>query len=318
MAETFADVYRRVQLHCPLADLALCRTWVQWAYEEACKRRKVWSHLRTAWEFSTLASRSGTCSVTAASTTVTGSGLVFAATDVGRQFKVGSIPLYTIVAVSVAGATSATLDRAYAGSTDAAASGTVLDAYITAPLDFKRWIGVADPTNRMRLRWLGLTLERLDQVDPSRTHTGTPRALVPRDLSPVTAHAGRPRFELWPYTTSARTFVAMYYRKVEILDDEDTLTGPFADGGLQLLADGALSRAALWPGYEGRKNMYFNFQLAAAHETKFTEGVIQLEVQDEDLMPTWLSDPAYADPTIPWDSNFLQSHDGSLPDAYTL
>src|SRR6266487_670425 len=110
--------------HAPLAGASLAREWTQWAYDEFVTARRSWSHLRVQSGLSVAASRTLTVGVTAASATVTG---LFVAADVGRAFRVGTSPYYTITAVSVG--VSATLDRVYLEATDAAATATVFDGY---------------------------------------------------------------------------------------------------------------------------------------------------------------------------------------------
>ena len=303
---TFRDAWNAVSQHASVPDPLLCRTWVQWAYNQFCDRRG-WSHLKANTSITVNDQKSGTCTVAQNSAVVTGGGLVFAASDVGRQFRLGTVPIYTIISVSLAGATSATLNRPYAEASGLV-TGYVLDAYVTLPEDFHRFISIVDPVNRWRLRWW-IDSSYLDTWDPARQSTGNPRLLANMSYSPVSSLAGRPRYELYPYQTAFRTFPVWYYRKGENLSDDQELVGPLARRGLELLTEGALARCALWPGTAQQKNPYFSLQLAETHRNGFERTLDEIDVVDEELyfegLP--LTQFGYAD--FPWDAAWLQSHE---------
>lgn len=284
----------------------LVRGWAQWAYNQFCERRG-WSHLRAETSINVSNQKSGTCGVTQGSPTVTPSGMTFAATDVGRQFRVTSIPIYTIIAYS-AGPGTVTLNRNYSEVTLAAAGGTVLDAYVTMPEDFHRFISVLDPVNRWRLRFW-VSQDQLNRWDPPRMSTGNARLLASNGYSPVAGQSSQPRYELYPFQTSARTYPVWYYRKPEVLGDDDYIIGPLARRSQEVLLEGILQRAAMWPGTEGRKNPYFNLALAGVHAAEFEKKLIEVAVQDDDLyfesMP--LTEFPFAD--FPWDASWWQSHE---------
>lgn len=306
MPYSFGDCWRLAALHAPVPDPLLHRQWTQWAYNQFCDRRG-WSHLRGETNISVTDQKSGTCGVTIGSATVTPSGMVFAATDVGRAFKVGSIPVYTIIGYT-AGPGTVTLNRNYSEATNAAAVGNVLDAYVTMPEDFHRFISVLDPVNRWRLRfWVSQDL--LNKWDPSRQSSGTARLLADLDYSPVPAAAGQPRYELYPYQTTARTYPVTYFVKSAILGDDTPIIGPLSRRAPEILLNGALSRCARWPGTESRKNPYFNLALANELEKAFDKAVMEVTVTDQELYFDGLpmSDFMFAD--FPWDSNWLQSHE---------
>lgn len=296
-----------VSLHAGSPDPLLCRAWTQWAYNQFCDRRG-WSHLRAQTNITANNQKTGVCGVTINSAAVAGGTLTFAATDVGRQFRLSSVPIYTIIAVSLAGGTSATLDRVYAEATDAAASATILDAYWTAPENFHRFIAVIDPQNKWKLRFW-VTQDQLNSWDPGRMSTGNPYLLASQEYSPVPGFTGQARFELFPYQTAFRTYPVLYYRKPENMVDTQEIIGPLARRATEVLLDGALSRAAMWPGNNGAKNPYFNLQLAEAHRALFEEKITEITVVDDELyfesMP--LTEFSYAD--FPWTASWLQSHE---------
>jgi hypothetical protein len=303
MAVTFEATWRMVLGHAPLAGASLAREWTQWAYDEFVIARRSWSHLRAQSGLSIAASRSFTVGVTTASATVTG---VFAAADVGRTFRVGTSPYYTILAVSVG--VSATLDRAYLETTDAAATGVVFDGYATMPADFARFYAVIDPSMRWRIRF-DVSADWLNRLDPMRqSATGSPRLLANATYSPVTATLGQARYEWYQVSAAAKSFPMWYLRKPEILTDDSVLVGPLADRK-DILVEGALSRCALWPGLENRRNPYFNLPLAQAHDAKFRDKISSAYVADEELywegMP--VAEMGYAQ--FPFDSAWMQQYD---------
>ena len=305
-------------MHCPIADLPLARSWVQFAYTRACQRR-FWSHLRADTTLTIGTQRFGACTVTQGSPTVVpgiGAGaLIFTSADVGRQFRVASLPIYTLIAFDP-GTGDVTLDQPYqpnAGST--ATLGTVLDVYVTMPEDFQEFVTVVDPVNKWRLRWW-ISEDDLNRWDPARQSTTSPVCLASNRLSTLPATAGQARYELWPYGLTARAFPVMYQRKPEILQDTSPFIGPFARQGMEIFLDGALARCALWPGLGKEKpNPYFNLALAKAHEASFLDALDTLATGDEDLYPTWKVYSQYDFARIPVDSAWMQSHDVSFADA---
>lgn len=309
MAITFEQVWRAVQAHVPLAGALLSREWAQWAYNEYGIRRS-WSHLRVESVITVADQKGGIATAVQGSPTIAGGTLVFAATDVGRQIRLGSIPIYTIIAVSVVGGTTATLNRPY-GEASGALAFTVLDAYVTMPLDFNRFTAILDPQNKWRLRWW-ISAEQLNAADPGRMSTGNASMLVNQNYSPVPGFLGCPRYELYPYQTSARSYPMWYFRKGEIMNDDDVFIGPLANRAKDVLVPGALSRAAMWPGVDGKKNPYFNLQLAGAHMTEFNEKVVELQVADDDLYYEDAPMVQYPYAGYPWDAAWLQSHEPSI------
>lgn len=305
---TAEDLYNQVLLACPVAPAFLARQWVQTAYARACRIRD-WSHLRVITTLKVGDQKTGTVSVTLDSAAVTGAGLVFAATDVGRQFRVGQ-QLYTILSVA---AGVATLDRPYDGVTSAAAAGRVYDAFITVPDSFDRWLIVVDPVTQRPLA-TDVPEIKLEARDPARTDSGDPQALVSKGPSPVAAAAGGSMYELWPHQLTARRFNAIYFRRGETLDDDTVIAPPLA-GHEDVLIDGALSMAAKWPGTETRKNPYFDLKLARELAIDFAAGVDRIEVKDEERFPTWvpqtyLERRYFGGGGVDWD----RSHDTSIWD----
>lgn len=305
--DTFEDVWRKVKLHVPLADALLCQEWVQASWRRLCDKRP-WSWLRSENEIITNDQVTGTVDITRSSATVTGVGLVFAASDVDRQFRVGTNqPIYTITAVDL-GLNTATLDRVYGGPTATATAGVVLDAYVTMPADFGRFLGVLDPQNGWQLRWW-ITEDELNLWDAQRSSTGTPWALVARRLASTTALDGRAQYELWPYATAAKNYPFYYIRRPPALQDSSTFEGVLADRG-DLIILAALAEAAEWPGLEDRKNPYFNLRLAEIKRKQLVEELALLELRDEEVYMTWLETVSWINRgRAPIDSRYLQSHD---------
>ena len=306
---TFEDVWKGVLLHAPMASPFLARKWVQWAYTRAGELRP-WSDLRVETEIVTTAQKTGTVTLTNGSTAVTGGTLALAASDLYRQIRVDSAPIYTLAAIN---APNGTLDRAYTGPTGSVTA-FVLDAYVLAPADFARWDAVVDLENAWRLRhWQ--TEQWLDHVDPKREHSGAPRCLVSRVTSPIAAILGRVTYELWPYVTDAKRMPTRYIKVPATLADTDTLRGPLGRRA-DILETGALSQCAKWPGVEGRKNPYFSLALSTDLRAEFDKEVGRLEVQDEDIYPTWTPMSEFRFAPLIGDANWLRVHDAPAGTYY--
>lgn len=306
MADTIKDAVNSVRLHCPLAPYFLAFEWVKEAYRTVCNKRG-WSWLRANSQFNISDQATGTCNVTRGSAIVSGGALSYAAANVDRQFRVGSTgAVYTIIACTVG--VSYTLDNSYGGPTAVATSATILDAYITCPADFQRFIAVLDVVNNWPLV-LWKTEDELNACDAQRSATGTPIWVVSNKLKTqgTASLIGRAQYELWPYQTSAAFYPYWYMRRPEALLEDTALLGPLADY-YQILVDMSLARAAQWPGVEGKRNPYFNAPLAAQLMAQANENLDRLQVLDEEIYMSWVA--TFQDPSTgyPGDSKFLQSH----------
>lgn len=301
---TFGEVHRMIRLHCPLAPTMLTRFWAQKAYSYVCNLRP-WSFLRAESEFLLNAQKTGTVNVTRGSATVSGGTMAYASTDLNRQFRVGLAPIYTIIA---ADATSYTLDRVYGNTTATATSATVLDAYLTVPEDFQRFLAVLDVVNNWQLH-LWVTEDELNAWDAQRSSTGTPWAVASRRLATAGTLSGRIQYELWPYQTAQKNYPFYYFRRPETLEDDDVFIGPLAQSS-DILVSLGLAEAAKWPGIEGKKNSYFNLSLAAQYEKDARGDLDRLQVLDEEIYMTWLETTNMNRfPFAPIDAKFWQNHD---------
>jgi hypothetical protein len=315
VARTFGEIVREVRLTVPLAPALLVESWVRNAYKRLCDARN-WSFLRSEGEFVINASKSGTAILTQGSATVTGGTLTFAATDVGRQFRAPTPgPPITITAVSTAGPTSCTLERAWQ---DPVIVGTqtcrIGDEYAVCPADFGHFLAVIDPRNQRLIR-IFMTDQEINIMDPGRYNTAEPWALATYRRSALTATAGRAQYEWWPRWegTPALRFPYYYIRRPAELSDDAEFEGPVRDREDAVL-EGALAKAATWPGTAQQRNPYFSLGLAAQHKQNFDAEVGMLEVKDEELYLTWLIDNEWSTYFTkgghrPVDAAYLQSHE---------
>jgi hypothetical protein len=243
------------------------------------------------------------------------SAALFLASDVGRQFRVGTYPVYTIIEVT--DTSNAVLDQAYAGF-GGALTGQILDAYVTMPADFGAFQLVIDPNVRRQLAWW-FNQEELARIDPTRVVSGDlQRALVPTTESPVPATRGQMRYEWWPYPTTARQFPAWYRARPQQLSDTDTFTGVLAQRA-KILETGALARCAKWPGTADVKNPYFNMQLAKQLSDEFDAACAKLELRDDDQsQQSWVALPYHRWPAwgLSADTTTLRASDATMGDYY--
>jgi hypothetical protein len=309
--ERVIDIWTKVRLHCPLATAQLCRDWVNNA-QAAVGSRRPWSHLRLFGQITTNDAKAGLVTATRFSTVVQGPGAptpLFAASDVGRQIRIGMIsPVYTLTAVDLTNDT-AILDEPWGPASVVGAQTTILDAYVTMPREFNRFLGIIDPVNNWQLHWY-VTEAQLNRWDPQRTSTTTPWALVSRGYSQLEATRGQPQYELWPYTTAANYYPYVALRQPKVLGDLDELEGPFQyrPDILEMLC---LVEAARWPGPSfDQKNVYFNLANSQMLKKEAEEELWILEQRDDEIFPTLKESVSWQDlPWSPVDSRFLQNHD---------
>lgn len=310
---TYQDVWRRVRLYVPGADVFLVRTWVLDAYRQLTQRRGfAWSIGQTqlAWDDARtpipVTTDWGAREVTSAA--------LFVPEDAGRQLRVTTYPIYTIV--EVVDESNIVLDRPFYGPTPGPADATISDCYTTLPADFSRFIVVVDPTNQRLVPFWG-TQEELALVDPTRSSSdAVPRLLVAAQPSPYAATLGQLQYEYWPKPTAQGALQAYYIKQPTALADDYVFTGALATRS-DVLEKGALAAAAKWPGTAEQKNPYFNLGLATQLQRDFEALCVQLEIRDDDAVPQDFS-------TIPWqrwngftwayDCRLLQQTDATLSD----
>lgn len=306
MADTIGEAVRSIRLHCPLAPYFLAFNWTQDSYRTICNKRG-WSWLRANGEFILNNQVTGTCNVTRGSATISGGTLSYAAANVDRQFRVGSAgAIYTITACAVG--VSYTIDQVYGGTTALATTGTILDAYLTCPADFQRFIAVLDVVNNWQLV-LWKTEDELNAIDAQRSSTGTPIWVVSNKLKTAGTASliGRAQYELWPYQTSASYYPFFYMRKPEALTEDTVLLGPLADY-FEVIVQYGLAKAAQWPGVEGKRNPYFNLSLSAQLTKQADETLDRLQVLDEEIYMSWVATFSQYPYAGVMDSKFMQSH----------
>jgi hypothetical protein len=304
-ANSLLETTRSLRLYVPQLPITLAQQFIRDRYRRILDR-KDWSGTRREGEFLLSAdNNAGTVSVTRAGTTVTGTGTAFAATDVGRQFKVGlGSPIYTISTVNTV-AQTLVIDRAYGGSTVVNGTYHIVDAFATAPTDFLRFIAVIDPLQGFRLRhWI--TQDELMSIDPQRNSFGSPICVVDRMFS--TGATPRPGYEIWPYSSTDRTIYYHYFsRPADLVNDTDVPIWPLRS---DVLVAGALADVARWPGTNTTPNPYFSRpDWWKTYELEFEDKMIELERRDEEVYMTWLGTNNWATYGFaPVSANFLQSH----------
>lgn len=316
MAQTFGDCWRTVRLYVPAAPTFLVREWVNVSWKRLAKGRH-WSFLRGECRLTIAAARAITlCSVTRGSATVTSVGL-FVAGDAGRQFRVGSSPIYTVQTVT--DVNTIVLDIPYGEASSAVAAATVFDGFATLPADFESFRLVADPYNQRRLAYW-ITEDQVNVLDPTWSTSGDgPRCLIARGGgSTYTPTLGLVQYTYWPRPTTARSYPAIYNKQASRIDDTTIFRGVLADAA-EVLITGALAEAAAWPGTPDLPNPYFNLALAREQKGAFLDGVQHLSLRDDDQAPDDLA-------TVHWEhwalgdlgfnDHDLRSSDASVGDLY--
>lgn len=323
MPDTFATTWQTVRLYVPAAPPFLVRAWVNKVYKDLARARH-WNFLRGELRINCAPQRAiPLCTVTQGSPVVTSAGL-FLAADVGRQITfgnplaviAGNYPIFTIIGLQ--SASSITLDLAYGDLSSALASATIGDFYYTAPANFESWRLIADPYNERRLAFW-ITPDQLNILDPTRQASDTgPRCLCEASPSPVPATLGQMRYEYWPRPTAQRSYPAYYNIQASSLTDSSLFSGVLRDGG-DVVIEGVLAQAALWPGTPDRVNPYFNPKLAQAKAADYALGVQRMALRDDEQHPDdlatvhwerWpLADLAYNDQA-------LRATDATVADLY--
>ena len=315
LVPTFETVWRKIRLFVPGAPVFLVRNWVQNAYRTLTdKRQWGWSIFQGQLTFQASRALTSVATVTQGSTMVTAPIGTFVASDGGRQFTVGSYPIYTVFSVAADGS-SILLDQPFYGNgSGVAASAQIYDAYGTLPANFSAFQIVLDPVNQRIVPWW-LTQEEFGLLDPVRMAAeSVPRLLAASKLSTYPPTLGQVQYEYWPKPTAQGALQYYASGRPLPLRDTDPILGVLRDR-TDILEAGALAWAARWPGTTDKKNPYFNPQLAMVHEAQFQTLANQLDLRDDDQFQQSFN-------TIPWqrwsawtwayDTRLLRETDASL------
>lgn len=316
MAQTFGDAWRTVRLHVPAAPTFLVREWVNVAWKRMARGRH-WTFQRGETRLTINTARTiAICTVTRGSATVTSAGL-FVAGDAGRQFRVAASPIYTVQTVT--DVNTIVLDIPYGETTSAIAAASIFDGFATLPADFESFRLIADPYNQRRLAFW-ITEDQINVLDPTWAAADSgPRVLVARGGgSTYTPTLGLVQYTYWPRPTAARSYPVIYNKQASRIDDSTIFRGVLADAA-EVLIDGALAEAALWPGTPDKPNPYFNVGLAATKKAAFLDGVQHLALRDDEQAPDDLA-------TVHWEywpladlgynDHSLRSSDATVGDLY--
>ena len=303
---------RSLRLYVPQLPITLAQQFIRDRYRRILRRRD-WSGLRREAQFLLHdAKTDGSVDILFGDDEVIGNGTTFDADDVGRQFKAGSgSPVYTITDVDVGGQIL-TLNMPM-GVADATATGYwIMDAYVTPPADFMRFLVVTAPTQGWRLH-INVTSGELGLMDPQRTFMGQPYVLADRMYDVATESTSatrRPQFEAWPYATTQQVLYYQYLIEgADLINDDDVPIWPIRTDAI---VAGALADVTRWPGTAGNPNPYFSRpDYWKSYEGEYEDKMIEIERQDEDIYMNNLEMyPMTSYPLAPFtfSANWLQSH----------
>src|SRR5215472_5544569 len=169
--ETYAELWRALQLHSPVLPTALAQSFIRARFRDV-RRKRLWSWRVGQSQFITPNVYStGLASATVGSNIITGVGTGWTSALVGLQFRFGLVaPIYTIVEVD--SATSLLLDQPFGGIASASPTGyQIFLTYLTPPSDFQDFISVRDTFNNYRIA-THITQEFLDSIDAQRATSG--------------------------------------------------------------------------------------------------------------------------------------------------
>jgi hypothetical protein len=308
--QTFEQLWKKVQLYAPNCPTPLAQEFVNTAYSKALTWDR-WTSLRQEREwYLPPVKQDGLVDVTQGSTTVTGVGTSFAATDLYRQFMVEAIsPMYTIMAVDVPGQTL-TLDRAYGRVTATSVTYEIGNFYLEVPSDFLTFDVIKDIDQNWKLH-TNFQQKQIDVWDTKRQTTGTPWivAAAPWRTAAIATDPPVRRYELWPrLAPGPKTYSYRYIRKPPLMvNNSDRPIWPIRGDALR---KGALAELALWPGTDTAPNKYYSIENHGAQTKQFNDALSECWKDEQDTSQTAI---LYEDwegvPYAPIDARYLQSHD---------
>jgi hypothetical protein len=214
----------------------------------------------------------GVATVTNGSPTVTGTGGVWTAAMVGRQFRVGyNAPIYTIIAVP--NATTLTLNFPWGWN-----SGTygyfICQYYYNIGGNIKYVYEMKNLLLGYRM-WTNLNQRTLDSTDPWRSQQFSPYGIAPLPMD----QAGNYMIEMYPVPIINQSFPYIaFIQPPNLIADLDNLP-PFIRG--DIVAKYAIAQALVWRG--PKKNPYYNLERSVYLMKEFESELLYMERADENL-----------------------------------
>lgn len=184
----------------------------------------------------------GTLAVSSGGTALTGTGTVWTSAMTGRRIRIANRPeFYDFTYVS---ATSATINVAYEGDTETAASYKIWKNIYELPSDMGTLETIKVPNLNADLDQIDPEL--LDEIAPSRDEYGRPELYaLTQDTS-----GGEAQVELYPIPEEAESFPLRYTKRLDRMDDgADTFAEWISTAAIQAGAEADLM--LLHPDYAG-------------------------------------------------------------------
>lgn len=290
----------------PALDQFRAQDFINYGWRDIRESRR-WSFLTAESSFDIPDEiTTGTASVTQFSDVVVGDVTARAVWDVlglnipitDRQFRVGTGPLYQIIAYDSVGDSTANpwningdpgalqLDREYKEATDADETYQIYKAYFSPPpTDFLAFTSVKDIQNGRNLR-LDLTRDDLNRRDPMRQSFGNPNYVA---MGKADA-AGEIKIELWPHMLTAYSLVVEYERAGADFTATESLPLVIPES---LLMERALCYACRWANdnrnrYDALKGINWTVNIAT-HELNYKQQLMAIKIVDEEGAPSDIS-----------------------------
>lgn len=247
----YRDYYMEVAGTIPTLGVPAAQKYLQRAWKEI-QDRHLWSWLVEHMDvLSPAIISTGTVEVTQGSADITFDADAIAVLDIaglnppvagavgtGRQLRIGSGPLYTILTYD---AGAATLDRAYAEATNTAASYQCYKCLYSLPTGALRYVLITNTTTGYAIYGPRLYKDQrlLNSGDPLRGSSGDAYCLSPVD----TDSDGQTVFEWYPHPTNAAVYHCVYRKRwLDLTED----TGLPASLDESVLIERALALAGQW------------------------------------------------------------------------
>lgn len=312
MAGTFEALWHHPIGRVPEVNALLAQGFLASAWEQFQKEKGTWSfHYKEVNLLVPAAVQAGQVSVTQDSDSVTADATAAAALDavptafpvIGRQFKAGTQgPFYDITAYS---SPTITLDRDYYEETNSTSAYSAMKAYELAPDDFDRWESVVDLVEDFQID-VYQTRQELDQRDPQRSITDSPRALVAFDYVRST---GRVRFEWYPFPQERRQYPALYTTIPWVLSATQPLPANIPQRVIELAV---MLQAFEWA--EANRGRFKTLQGADwrfLHDRmmkKYEEELVDVKREDQDIFHSNFGTNYLNPPLYGRGARYLQSH----------
>lgn len=295
---SFRELVGQLLQHNPDLGPQMAKSFINQSYRRILDSRNYYGTLVKGQVNVPNSYTTGTVLVTNGSKIITGTGMIWDASMVGYQFRVGfSTPIYSIV--QVISPTQIELDLPWGAQTQTGTSYQIFNNLVSFGTNIKRLLAVVNQRQGYRMK-LNMPQEVLNIYDTWRTTTGWTYMVA--NYAPDAN--GNPLFELYPAPTFQQSFPFLAYTQPPDMTQQNDYPCGAVRGDVILY--GAIPQALM---FRGKNNKYYDPQSAQEYKKMYEMELMKMQRNDNDLYQKDLIWEFESYPFTQYGSGWMQSHD---------